>query len=73
MVIALPDHECAAAAVSAALAFLRSSAGLGRRFPYVPRKILPRLDRLSPLPMSPAPKKLSANFRNSLEFPILSD
>jgi hypothetical protein len=35
----------------AALLFLATFWGLGRRLPKVPLKILPRFDRLSPLPM----------------------
>jgi hypothetical protein len=44
-------YDCDVAAAAAALALFRSSCGLGRFLPYVPRKILPRLDRLSPLPI----------------------
>jgi hypothetical protein len=44
-------YDCVVAAAAAALARFRSSCGLGRFLPYVPRKILPRFDRLSPLPI----------------------
>jgi hypothetical protein len=60
-------------AAAAAFAFFRSSLGLGRRLPKVPRKILPRLDRRSPLPMRSSPKKHANDFSNMLEFPVLSD
>ncbi len=36
---------------------------LGTLLPYVPRKILPRLDRLSPLPISQLPKKMPFDFK----------
>jgi hypothetical protein len=52
-----------AAAAAAALAFFRSSCGLGRFLPYVPRKILPRFDRLSPLPIGQLPKKMPLDFK----------
>jgi hypothetical protein len=52
-----PDvQEAGAAAAAAALASLRTFSGLGRRLPNVPRKILPRFDRRSPLPMNPTPQ-----------------
>ena len=47
----------------------RCSAGLGRRLPKVPRKILPRLDRRSPLPINLAPEEKMADAAgNPLEF-----
>ena len=48
-----------------ALAFFRSSCGLGRFLPYVPRKILPRFDRLSPLPIGHSLKNMLARFQES--------
>jgi hypothetical protein len=58
------NYDCVVvAAAAAALVFFRSSCGLGRFLPYVPRKILPRFDRLSPLPISQLPKKMSLDFK----------
>jgi hypothetical protein len=57
--LALRDYDFAGAAV---FAFLLSLDGLGRLLPNVPRKILPLLDRLSPLPIGSLPKKHTARF-----------
>ena len=50
--IVAPDQDW-----PAVFAFLAAPVGLGRRLPYVPRKILPRFDRLSPLPICLSPPK----------------
>jgi hypothetical protein len=57
------DGVAAAAAAASAAAFFRSFSGLGRRLPNVPLKILPRLDRRSPLPIIHLRKKC-AEFTN---------
>jgi hypothetical protein len=57
------NYDCDVAAAAAALALFRSSCGLGRFLPYVPRKILPRLDRLSPLPIGYRSKNMPLDFK----------
>jgi hypothetical protein len=58
------DGVAAAAAAASAAAFFRSFSGLGRRLPNVPLKILPRLDRRSPLPIIHLRKKMRGIYQS---------